>query len=78
MGTFLSTKFSYFFCKVGIYFEKISVFVEQDGTHLQEIFCILFHKVAAFYTQNFCIFLQDGYLFKRFTVVVGTVVVGTN
>ena len=30
--------------------KKNSVFVEQDGTHLQEIFCILFHKVAAFYT----------------------------
>ena len=30
--------------------KKNSVFVEQDGTHLQEIFCILFHKVTAFYT----------------------------
>ena len=77
-GYLFSTKFLYFFCKVGIYFEENSVFVEQDGTHLQEIFCILFHKVAAFTHKNFCIFLHDEYLFKRFTVVAGTVVFGTN
>ena len=29
--------------------KKNSAFVTQDGTHWQEIFCILFHKVGAIY-----------------------------
>ena len=77
MGTFFQQNFCIFSARWVSILKKNSVFVEQDGTHLQEIFCILFHKVAAFTHKNFCIFLHDEYLFKRFTVVAGTVVVGT-
>ena len=51
MCTFFSTKFQNFFSARWVsILKKNSVFVEQDGTHLQEIFCILFHKVGAIYT----------------------------
>ena len=50
MGTFFQQNFCIFSARWVSILKKISVFVEQDGTHLQEIFCISFHKVAAFYT----------------------------
>ena len=77
-GTFFQQNVCIFSVRWVSILKKNSVFAQQDGTHLQEIFCILLHKVAEFYTSNFCIFLHDEYLFKRFTVVTGTVVVGTN
>ena len=50
MGTFFKQNFCIFSATWVSILKKNSVFVEQDGTHLQEIFCILFHKVSAFYT----------------------------
>ena len=50
MGTFFQQNFYIFSARWVSILKKNSVFVEQDGTHLQEIFCILFNKVAAFYT----------------------------
>ena len=50
MGTFLQQNFCIFSASWVSILKKIFVFIKQDGTHLQEIFCILFHKVAAFYT----------------------------
>ena len=50
MGTFFQQNFCIFSARWVSILKKNSVFVEQDGTHLQEIFCILFHKVSAFYT----------------------------
>ena len=50
MGTFFQQNFCIFSEWWVSVLKKNSVFVEQDGNHLQEIFCILFHKVAAFYT----------------------------
>ena len=62
---FVFEKFLYFFHKMRTFFQqnlcifaargvsimkKICVFVKQDGTHLQKIFCMLFHKVGAIYT----------------------------
>ena len=43
------------------FLKKLSTFVMQDDTQLQEFFCILFHKVC---------FLEDGYLFRRSVVMV--------
>ena len=50
MGTFFQQNFCIFPSRWVSVLKKISVFVNQDGTHLQEIFCILFHKVGAIYT----------------------------
>ena len=41
-------------------------------------FSVFYSTKLLHFTQNFCTFLHDEYLFKRFTLVAGTVVVGTN
>ena len=49
-GYLFSTRFLYYFPReVCIFLKKVSAFVVQDGTRLQEIFCILFHRVGAIY-----------------------------
>ena len=47
MDTFFQTKFCIFSSRWISILKKISAFVMQDGTHLQENFCILFHQVGA-------------------------------
>ena len=50
MGTFFQQNFCIFFARWVSILKKNSVFVEQDGTYLQESISSLFHKVATFYT----------------------------
>ena len=51
MCTFFQQNFCIFSIRWVSILKKIFVFVvEQDGTHLQQIFYILFHKVGAIYT----------------------------
>ena len=77
-GYLFSTKFLYFFCQVGIYFEekfcicrtRWNPFTRNFLYFIPQSFCILHIK--------FLFILYDEYLFKRFTVVADTVVVGTN
>ena len=63
MGTFFQQNFCICSTRWVSILKKNSVFVEQDGTHLQEIFCILFHKVSAYkisvYFYMMSIFSRD-------------------
>ena len=65
MGTFFQQNFGIFAARWVSILKKNSVFVEQDGTHLQEIFCILFHKVAAFFTHKISVYFYMMSIFSR-------------
>ena len=50
MGTFFQQNFCIFSARWVSILKKISVFAKQDWIHLQQIFCISFHKIGGIYT----------------------------
>ena len=64
MGTFFQQNFCIFSARWVSILKKNSVFVEQDGTHLQESFCSLFHKVAAF-TRKISVYFYMMSIFSK-------------
>ena len=72
-GYNFSTKFLYFFCKVGIYFEEnFCICQTRWNPFARNFLYFISQSCYILHITYFCIFLHDGYLFKRFTVVVGT------
>ena len=72
-GYFFSTKFLYFFCKVGVHFEENFCICQfRCNPFARNFLYFISQRCCILHITYFCIFLQDRYLFKRLTVVVRT------